>query len=167
MTEHVEQAEVQRLFDYDSSTGELTRKSSIGGGGLKGSVLSSKLDSKGYKRVCINYRTYLQHRIIFLWCHGFLPETVDHINRVKTDNRIENLRAATRSENSVNKSIDRASCSSAFRGVSRFRKKWRANISIANKSVYIGSFADERSAAIAYNEKALSVFGDFAVLNNV
>ena len=58
--------------------------------------------SSGYIRIRFKKKLYPAHRLIFMWHHGWLPKYLDHINRIRTDNRIENLRPATSSENGAN-----------------------------------------------------------------
>lgn len=70
----------------------------------KGSEVGSP-DGKGYRKVKLLGKNYLQHQIIFLMHYGYRPKIVDHINQIRDDNRIENLREATPSENVRNSSI--------------------------------------------------------------
>lgn len=103
---------------------------------------------------------------------GFL---VDHINGDKLDNRRSNLRLATKSDNEANKKKRRTqggkAPSSKYKGVSKDqdgRKKcWRAIASREGKSYRLGSFYSEEEAARAYNVKALELFGEFALLNEI
>lgn len=62
------------------------------------------LDSGGYINMGINNKTYLAHRIIYLYHHGYIDDTleIDHINGIRNDNHIENLRLVTRQENRFN-----------------------------------------------------------------
>jgi HNH endonuclease len=87
------------IFTYDRERGELTRKVKIGQGekGSKGSLMGV-----GYYAFTVGRILYLSHRLIWLMEHGWWPENIDHINGVRTDNRLENLRAVTRRENSRN-----------------------------------------------------------------
>jgi hypothetical protein len=91
---------------------------------------------------------------------------VDHINLIKSDNRIENLRFATRSENNANR-IKKANTSSMFKGVTWHaqRNKWKASIQIDGKNKHIGLFESEAQAGLAYNNYAISHFGEYANLN--
>ena len=67
------------------------------------------LTSHGYRRIVINYKQYFGHQLVFMMFNGYIPAEIDHINRVRSDNRIENLRPCTRSENILNSSISNRS----------------------------------------------------------
>lgn len=92
---------------------------------------------------------------------------VDHINRDATDNRRKNLRVCTHSENLCNRRKNRSSCSSSFKGVfwRSSRKCWMVQIEKAGKIVRRGPFSDERAAAMAYDEEAKRLHGEFASTN--
>ena len=91
---------------------------------------------------------------------------VDHINRNKLDNRKENLRIVTPSQNSQNK-VGRTTGSSKFKGVykHKHRSSWSAYITLNQKRMRLGTFHDEIEAAKAYNQKAAELFGDYCLLN--
>jgi hypothetical protein len=93
---------------------------------------------------------------------------VDHINGDRVDNRRENLRLCTRSENLMN-SRKRDNKSSKYKGVSFFKpvKMWRAYYQLNGRQKTIGYFRDEICAALAYNEAAIATYGEFARLNVV
>jgi len=92
-------------------------------------------------------------------------ELADHINRDKLDCRRENLRLATRSENEANKDKGKRGYSH-YKGVSQTKTgKWKAEITVDKKRIYLGVFIDEWNAAKAYNEAALDSFREFARLN--
>lgn len=99
------QERVRELFDYDPETGSLIRiakkKGSKGIGSIAGCV-----GKRGYSYTAIDGKSYRTHRVIWLWHYGYFPENnLDHINRKKTDNRIENLREVSQSCNLRNSSI--------------------------------------------------------------
>jgi len=90
-------------------------------------------------------------------------EMIDHINGNGLDNRKENLRLATRSQNMQN-SKKRKKTSSKYKGVgwSKKTKKWRARIwTVSGKCIHIGYFVSELDAAKAYDEKAKELFGSY------
>ena len=112
--------------------------------------------------LCDNYgksRGVLLHRLLAL---AFIPNPhalpyVDHINRNSLDNRTRNLRWVTPAQNSQNQKPRKHS--SRYRGVSwdRGTRKWRATIAVKGKAKYLGIFADEQDAALAYDRVALDM----------
>ena len=108
-----------------------------------------------YRRISILNRRYYEHRIIFLLFHKRFPSTVDHINQDKHDNRIENLREVSPAENNLNKPIQSRN-TSGYKGVLRTEsgKRWKAQISIAGRVNYLGSFDTKQEAVAAY-ERAI------------
>jgi hypothetical protein len=92
---------------------------------------------------------------------------VDHRNGDPFDNRRENLRKATHSQNSCNVQRKRAGCSSQYRGVSwdKKRKYWNVQVVCEGKMVYFGRFKNEIEAAKAYDAAARKYHGEFARLN--
>lgn len=99
---------------------------------------------------------------------GFL---IDHMNGDKLDNRRENLRLATRTENEANKRKRRGKTTSKYKGVTKIndgrQKCWRVSITVNRKQKKVGTFYSEREAALAYNKAALEEWGEFAFLNEV
>lgn len=94
---------------------------------------------------------------------------VDHINRNGLDNRRVNLRPANAFQNAVNSPLLRRNNHSGFRGV-RWNKnahKWHAQIGHLRRNYHIGYFDSARDAAAAYNARAVELFGEFAVLNDL
>jgi len=86
---------VHELFDYYE--GALYRTLSSGLKKRAGTV-----NDTGRRQININGKIYKEHRLIFLWHHGFLPHEIDHIDGDPLNNHIENLRAATHSQNGAN-----------------------------------------------------------------
>lgn len=111
-----------------------------------------------------NIKVYM-HRDIIKTEEGL--ET-DHINGNKLDNRKENLRKVTQSQNQANRKKGKNK-SSIYKGViwHKRRNHWLAQITINRKKIYLGSFNNEIDAAKAYNEAAIKYFGEFARLNEV
>lgn len=114
------------------------------------------IDFQGYRAIKINGKTFKAHRLAWLHYYGEWPKgQIDHINRVRDDNRIENLRDVTRSQNQQNVSIRRTNTSGA-KGVYFFKGtgKWHARICVNGKQKHLGFFNDLRLAASAYSEAA-------------
>lgn len=153
------QTEAERLFEYRDGSlyWRLDRGSNAKTGARAGRLLPT-----GYRSIHVSGRRYQEHRLIYLMHHGVMPAQIDHINRIKNDNRVENLRAANHSQNQSN-TADRAN-QAGFRGV-RFVPKtsrWAARIFHNGKEIRIGTFATPELASAAYRMKAAVLFGEFA-----
>ena len=118
----------------------------------------------GYKQIWVpNCGVVLAHRLAFLYETGRLPPkgwTVDHENGIRDDNRFDNLRIASCSQNSANSKKGRGNYP---KGVSKGSKnRFRSTIRFQRKFLYIGSFKTVEEAAKAYQVKALELQGQFA-----
>lgn len=120
----------------------------------------------GHISIGINRRQYQAHRIIYLMHHDYLPPEIDHINRKSGDNRIENLREATRSQNRRNSEYSTGK--SKYKGVHHAgtSNKWVCQIVVDSKKVNVGQYDTELEAAHAYNLAVTKHYGEFAVLND-
>ena len=121
-------------------------------------------DPAGYALIRIGGRNYLGHRLAWFYVHGRWPTAqIDHVNLVKSDNRLSNLREATASQNSGNKrALRNNKC--GLKGV-RFdpnRKKWRATLYTQGKPRHLGMFLTKEDAHHAYWRAAEASFGEFA-----
>lgn len=145
--------EIISSFRYDPETGEFTRN------GVKtGSILKN-----GYLYLSLKKKRILAHRAAWAIMTGSVPcAEIDHINRVKSDNRWVNLRVATRSQNAMNQSR-RVNSRSGYKGVSWHSKvgKWRASIQAKGRHVHLGYYASAEKAAEKYTEAAKAEFKDF------
>ena len=110
------------------------------------------------------------HQAIWEHHHGPIPDgmTVDHADRNTLNNRLSNLRLATRSQQSQNRRTFENNAS-GYRGVTwhKQRGKWQANIWLDGKHVSLGLFSDKDDAARAYNRAAKEHYGEFALLNTI
>lgn len=124
-------------------------------------------DGYRYVKCGKSRRRVAAHRVIFLMHHGYLPAVIDHINRIRDDNRIENLRDAVTEGNNQGNQSHQVGRSSKYRGVcwDAARGKWAAAVKCGGKRFNLGRFSCEHQAAAAYNAKASESFGDFANLN--
>ena len=117
----------------------------------------------GYIVVSIKNKRYLAHRVIWRMHGKQMPETIDHINLDKTDNRIKNLRAATKAENLRNvgvKSLNK----SGVKGVSwhKYARKWRGTVSVDGRQHHAGLFESKAECIAAVQLLRQSLHGDFA-----
>lgn len=148
------QERIQHLFTYDHKNGLLIRNFTRGHA-LVGTSSSAK-DKDGYGVIGIDGKLYRTHRVVWLYVHGNFPNGyLDHINRNKADNRIENLREVSKAQNREN--IDKAkSNQSGFKGVwlHKQTKKWCASIGYKGKNIHLGSFSSIEEAYNAYKQAA-------------
>jgi hypothetical protein len=152
--------DVRRTFTYDN--GVLRWKVAHGQRGQVGAIAGSK-GLEGYVKVKWNRRMYQAHRLIFAFHHSWLPEEVDHINGDRSDNRIENLRAATKSLNQRN-AKRRADNRSGVKGVCWCERdqRWIATVYRNRKIIYQRYFRDLTDAAQAVQKAREDAHGEFA-----
>lgn len=144
---------LHKFYRYDPDTGDMWIAKHIPRSRSPvGTLVGRHLDQDGYKQVKIRGRTMLLHRVIWTYMTGDPPPTViDHINRVKTDNRWVNLREATFRLNAINQTID-CNNTSGHKGSHFNRKsgKWHATIRIDGFKRFIGSYSTAQEAAMVY-----------------
>lgn len=109
-------------------------------------------NQSGYVRVSIDGKRYLAHRLAWIWCNGDIPEgmEIDHINQVKHDNRIVNLRLGTSRDNKRNRALQ-SNNTTGINGVSYDKKNnaYEANIKVDGKKVFLGYYDTEAEAKAA------------------
>lgn len=152
---------LNELFNYYE--GKLLRKVSVRGSNAGAEI--GTLKPKGYLVAVVDGKQYRLHHLIWVYHHGYFVKELDHINRIRNDNRIENLRPCNHSQNLGN-SRPRVR---EYKGVTfcKATNKWKAQITMNNKAKNLGRYEDIKDAARAYNYAAKLHFGEFAYLNNV
>lgn len=155
---------MKTCFNYDEATGIFTH--ALARQGVKLGARADRWASRGYRRIKIDYVEYPAHRCAWLIVHGaWPPDEVDHINGVRDDNRIENLRLADRYQQMRNTQKPVTS-RNRLKGVTKVKSGrghlWRAQITHMGEHIYIGWYPTEEIAADAYMDKARMLSGEFA-----
>ncbi len=154
--------QLRQFLIYDPDTGIFTARVALHKRPL-GSVVGT-VSPSGYTNIYLGERFYRAHRLAFLWAHGRWPaELIDHINGQRSDNRLSNLREATRSQNLLNQGPRRSNrnglkgvtfCASAF--------KWIVTVRVNGRNKYVGRYNSPDEAHEAYKAAALKYHGEFA-----
>lgn len=139
-------------MNYDKSTGIFTWKDSRKGRVLVGSEVGS-IDRKGYAVVFTGGKKYTLHRLAWLYVYGECPKgQIDHINGIRDDNRISNLRVVTNRENACNRLCHRQGKLVGCR-YHKTMKKWEARIRKGVAYISIGFYTSEQEAHESYLEE--------------
>lgn len=157
------QARLREVLNYDPETGEFTWRVNKSSRARIGQRTGSK-DGRGYLHTTIDWKFYDLHRLAWFYVHGHWPAIhIDHINGKRTDNRLVNLREATRSQNQANmKRMSRNR--SGYKGIiwERRRHRWSVRISKQGKCYYLGQFKSLAEARAVYEAAAIRLNGEFA-----
>lgn len=154
---------LRRVIHYCPETGIFTWIEPTGARVKPGHVAGSYY-SNGYLRMQVLSKEYLLHRLAWFYMTGIWPDQdVDHRNGKKDDNRWENLRLATRSQNLSNTRL-RSDNSSGVKGLSFDRRRGKYQASICTKGVrkFLGYFEDKNEAAHALAAARVALHGDFS-----
>ena len=152
------------LLHYDPDTGLFKWLKNSGRNYANVGKIAGTTAKNGYCCIRLKGKPYYAHRIAWLYVHGKEPEHyIDHINGIKTDNRICNLRQATHTQNARN-SQKKVFNKSGFKGVHFFKQtsKWRASIMVDHKNISLGLYDTPERAHQAYCEAARKYHGDFS-----
>jgi HNH endonuclease/AP2 domain len=154
---------LRELLNYDPETGIFTRR--IARKGYPAGIRAGHRSKfNGYRKVSIDGCDYPEHRLAWLYITGRWPMVdIDHINRVKDDNRFCNLRETTRSQNRMNTTA-RADNKHGFKGVWFHKRlnKWQTRIMVNGKSCHLGYHGTPRAASTVYRAAARLAFGQYA-----
>lgn len=153
---------VRSILDYNPDTGEFRWKINRPPRGKAGEIAGS-INANGYRKMGIRQREYYAHRLAWLIMTGeWPPAEVDHRHGDPSDNRWEKLRAATSSQNIINRPSPGGR--SGYRGVSWAwsSSKWMATITVKKKTTYLGIFDTAEEAHEAYLRASERLHGEFA-----
>lgn len=142
--------ELRRVLRYDATTGHLiniVQRSS----NAKAGTRAGSLKRDGYRHIDIGGKRYMEHRVVWLLVHGRWPHPqIDHINRVRSDNRIANLREVTHAENMRN-TIRKPRASGAPYPYVRSRgKRYYAYARSGRAQIHLGAFSCPEQAYAAH-----------------
>jgi len=163
MKPQLEQQYLKDLFNYDSDTGIFTWKVKRKGTRGVGSQAGYK-EKTGYITIRIDGINYAAHRLAWAYEHGYWPSLdLDHIDCNRSNNRLSNLREATRSQNTCNTKIS-SNNTSGIKGVMwhKRNKKWCATIMLNQKAKWLGYFDNIEEAQHAVEAARSELHGEFA-----
>lgn len=138
---------VKDYLSYDRETGVFTWK--VNRRSVKAGSEAGSKDKDGYRVIYFNGKIFKAHRLAWYFCFNEMPkDTIDHINRVRDDNRIVNLRVATQLEQMQNVGMNKNN-KSGFTGVYWYadRSKWIAQVSYKGEIHHVGFFDDAKTAS--------------------
>lgn len=154
---------LREVLEYKPETGEFIRRTKTGKKGNVGSAVGWKI-ADGRWMISVDGIKMRRSVAAWLYVNGAIPKNdIDHVNRDPSDDRLQNLREATRQQNMANKTIHKNN-SCGFKGVHLHKQtgKWRATVRFNRKNKHIGLFSTKEEAHQAYVEEASRLFGEFS-----
>ncbi len=162
----ITQEKLKSILEYDSNTGIFIWLNANSNRVKNGSIAGT-LMNKGYIHIKIQGKKYLAHRLAWLYVYGIWPlKFVDHKNNIRSDNRIDNLREATNSQNICNRTKQKNS-TSGYKGIywNKRDKIWIVQIKKNNIIHRCGYFKNLEDAIIVRNLKYLEIHKEFCNLS--
>lgn len=155
------QDELKQWLHYDPLTGVFTWLKANSNRVFVGRVAGSVRKNTGYVMIHINKKFYYGHRLAWLYVHGYFPASyMDHIDGNPNNNRIENLREATPTQNNWNRRVSPKS-TTGLKGVWRVKSGFAAYIATGSKRKSLGIFDTPEEAHQAYLRAAAKSRGEF------
>lgn len=155
------QERLKELLHYEPESGIFTRLKTAGR--YVAGAIAGSMDDEGYLRISIDGKHYRSARLACLYMTGEMPIEADHINRIRHDDRWENIRQADRRQNAANRKLQRNN-TSGFKGISwdKRRNLWGVNATIDGKLRWFGYFDDIELAGLVSSEVRSKIYGEFA-----
>ena len=150
--------QLREILYYDRDTGVFIWRIKPGKGRDAGSIAGSNNVNSGYLEIGFMNKIYYGHRPAWLYVYGEWPkQSIDHINGVTFDNRIENLREVSKAQNAQNQREPSKNNSLGFLGVSKNKNGFAASIHVNRRKIHIGTFDTPELAHAAYIERKRAI----------
>lgn len=159
----ISQQYLKSILRYDPETGKwfwLVNRGSIIAGLQAGGI-----SAEGYLVIGIDGKVYKAHRLAWIYMTGECPVEVDHENRNRSDCRWENIRKASRQQNTQNATV-KSNSKSGIKGVRKKYNQWESRIKFNGNAIHLGYFKTAEEAHEAYKKAADFYFGSFATSGN-
>ena len=154
------QERLKEVLRYDPDSGDFFWRVSTSNRMPVGSK-AGKRDRRGYLIIGVDGTQYYAHRLAWFYVYGEFPPYLDHVNQDKSDNRISNLREATKIDNGGNSKARKSR--SGLKGAHWHRGagRWSSIVHYNGNHVYLGLFDTPEEAHAAYCKTAEELFGEF------
>lgn len=151
----------RKLLKYDSASGALiwrdrplvefsSLRSALSWNAKNAGKEAGWIGSDGYRRITIEGRSYLAHRVAWLIVNGVWPTNeIDHIDQCRTNNQLSNLREVTTSQNAQNRTLPSNNRSGHIGIRQSDNGRWRAEIEVRGKKLFLGAFRSKAAAIVA------------------
>jgi len=158
----ITQNKLKELLKYSPEAGNFIWNAVVGRR-IKAGNLAGTPQKRGSISIKIGGRQYLAHRLVWLYVHGEFPSNlIDHIDGNPSNNRLDNIRECTNSENLKNQATSKRN-TSGFKGVTfhKLTGKWQAGARLNGKRIHLGLFSTPEEASQVYNDFAKENHGEF------
>lgn len=157
-SENLSREDLLEWLSYDSESGIFRWRKGGRGGRSAGQIAGSKMNV-GYISIALKGDSYLAHRLAWLYFYGvWPPRFLDHVDGVRDNNAIANLRDCSRADNARNRGTSKGwSMSRRLK-----KRKYRAEICYQGKRIHLGCFATSEEARAAYLDGTKKYFGEFS-----
>ena len=152
---------LNEVLEFDTSVKHFRWKVSTGSRAVIGDI-AGNLNPIGYWKIMIDRKQYLEHRLVWFFHHKtWSIKELDHINGIRHDNRIENLREATRQQNNFNRGSGKNNKSTGHKNIQPNGSGYRVSCGLNYKNVYLGTFRTIEEAITIRDQWITNHHGEF------